>query len=340
MSPVALTAALKERSAELGFTLCGVAPAARPDTLDALTDWLAAGFHGEMGYMERRRDAYAHPDGVLPGVRSVVMLATSYHTADPPDAVDPPPGFGKVARYARGGVDYHDLLRQRMKPLAALLHEHNPGGRTRTVVDTAPLLERDFARRAGLGWFGKNTLLLNKRAGSYLLLSAILTDALLDYDPPHESAHCGTCTACLDACPTDAFIAPHVLDARRCISYLTIEAKEPIPDDLKDGCGDWLFGCDICQEVCPWNRKPARTTDPAFAPRPDLAPASAAAIVAMSDADLHAAFDGTPLDRPGPDGLRRNAENVLRNTGVNDSGLTPSPTPPPETSGSTPAALD
>ena len=313
MSPAALTAALKTRAADLGFALCGVAPAARPDTLDALTEWLAAGRHGEMGYMERRADAYAHPDGVLPGVKSVVMLATSYHTADPPAALDPPPGFGKVARYARGGADYHDLLRARMKPLAALLHEANPGGRTRTVVDTAPLLERDFARKAGLGWFGKNTLLLNKRAGSYLLLSAVLTDAVLDYDAPHEAAHCGTCTACLDACPTDAFVAPHVLDARRCIAYLTIEAKGPIPEDLRAGCGDWLFGCDVCQEVCPWNRKATRSDDPAFAPRPDLAPANAAAIAAMTDDELHAAFDGTPLDRPGPDGLRRNAAVVLEN---------------------------
>ena len=313
MPPDALTAALKTRATELGFALCGVAPAARPDTLDALHAWLDAGLAGDMGYLDRRRDAYAHPAGVLPGVRSVVMLATSYHTEDPPDAANPPPGFGKVARYARGGVDYHGLLRERMKPLATLLHETNPGGRTRAVVDTAPLLERDFARRAGLGWFGKNTLLLNKHAGSYLLLSALLTDAVLGYDPPHAASHCGTCTACLDACPTDAFVAPHVLDARRCIAYLTIEAKGPIPDDLAAGCGDWLFGCDVCQEVCPWNRKAERTADPAFAPRPDLAPANAAAIAAMTDAELEGRFRGTPLDRPGAAGMRRNAANVLRN---------------------------
>ena len=313
MTPAALTAALKAEAEAGGFALCGVAPAARPDTLDALHDWLDAGYAGEMAYLGRRRDAYAHPGGVLPGVRSVVMLATSYHTEDPPLAVDPPPGFGRVARYARGGVDYHDLLRDRMKPLAALLHEHNPGGRTRTVVDTAPLLERDFARRAGLGWFGKNTLLLNKRAGSYLLLSAILTDAVLDYDPPHEASHCGTCTACLDACPTDAFVAPHVLDARKCIAYLTIEAKGPIPDDLKDGCGDWLFGCDVCQEVCPWNRKAARTADPAFAPRPDLAPLDARRLAKMSESEFEFQFGDTPLARPGAAGMQRNAANVLRN---------------------------
>ena len=315
MPPDPLTAALKAKAADLGFALCGVAPAARPDTLDHLHAWLDAGMHGEMGYLDRRRDAYAHPSGVLPGVKSVVMLATSYHTEDPPAATDPPPGFGKVARYARGGVDYHGLLRDRMRPLAALLHEAHPGGRTRAVVDTAPLLERDFARRAGLGWFGKNTLLLNKHAGSYLLLSALLTDAVLDYDPPHESAHCGTCTACLDACPTDAFTAPHVLDARKCIAYLTIELKgdEPIPDDLKDGCGDWLFGCDVCQEVCPWNNKATRTTDPAFTPREDLAPADATAIAAMTDEEIEERFAGTPLVRPGPAGLRRNAANVLRN---------------------------
>ena len=173
----------------------------------------------------------------------------------------------RVARYATGTRDYHDVLRERLSELADFVHGQLPGCRTRGIVDTAPLLERDFARRAGLGWFGKNTMLLDRHFGSWFFLAALLIDQPLDPDAGDQTNHCGTCTACLDACPTDAFPEPYVLDARRCISYLTIELRnEPIPTELREGLGDWVFGCDICQEVCPWNRDAPATSEPEFEP--------------------------------------------------------------------------
>jgi epoxyqueuosine reductase len=308
---------LKAEAARLGFCLAGIAPAVSPEGFSSLTEWLARGMAGEMHYIERRRDAYEHPSGVLESVRSVVMLAMNYHTDD---ASEPSPATGRVARYAWGTADYHDLLRDRLKQLADFLHQHRPGCRTRGVVDTAPLLERDFARRAGLGWFGKNTVLINRRAGSWLFLAGLLTDVALTPDAPHETAHCGTCTRCLDACPTDAFPEPYVLDARRCISYLTIELRnQPIPIDLRDGMGDWLFGCDICQDVCPWNRKAPRTSESAFQPQPDLRPADAIGLLQLDAAAFKARFRHTPLERPGRAGLLRNAAIVLGNTVRSDS---------------------
>ena len=190
-----------------------------------------------------------------------------------------------------------------------------PGAVTRGIVDTAPLLERDFARLAGLGWFGKNTLLINKQAGSWLFLSALLVDFELEYDAPHAASHCGTCTRCLDACPTDAFVAPYVLDARKCISYLTIELREPIPVELRAGMGEWVFGCDVCQDVCPWNRKAPVKADPDFEPRAELSPLNAAELLRLGDAEFRQRFRGTPLSRPKRAGLLRNAAIVLGNSG-------------------------
>jgi epoxyqueuosine reductase len=221
----------------------------------------------------------------------------------------------QVARYAQGPADYHDVLKDRLRAVAEVLHELAPGCRTRAVVDTAPLLERDFARLAGLGWFGKNTMLIHKRSGSYLLLGALLTDVELDYDQPHHTSHCGTCTRCLDVCPTDAFPEPYQLDARKCISYLTIELKGPIPADLRSGIGDWLFGCDLCQDVCPWNRKSPTTDDPVFQPRADLAPADALDMLRLTRDEFRLRFRNSPLARPGYNGLRRNAAIVLGNSG-------------------------
>jgi epoxyqueuosine reductase len=210
----------------------------------------------------------------------------------------------KIARYARG-PDYHDIIRDRLKRLLAWLREQEPGCRGRGVVDTAPLLERDFARRAGLGWVGKNTMLINKHRGSYFFLGALLTDLALRPDPPHAASHCGTCTACLDACPTQAFAGPGWLDARRCISYLTIELRGSVPGDLRPGVGDWLFGCDVCQQVCPWNR------------RDDTEPTAVdpAELLGLSEEGFRARFSGTALTRAGRAGLLRNAALVLGNVG-------------------------
>ena len=303
---------LKSEALRLGFELVGIAPAVSPVGISALREWLDRGFAGEMSYMERRRDAYAHPDSVLPGVRSVVMLGLNYRTEEP---VPSEPSHGKISRYAWGTTDYHTVLREKLKRLSQFVKQREPQSRTRGVVDTAPLLERDFARLAGLGWFGKNTLLINKRQGSWLFLSALLTDLELQYDSPHETSHCGTCTRCLEACPTAAFDAPYVLDARKCISYLTIELRGSIPEPLRTGLGDWLFGCDICQDVCPWNKKAPTTTEPAFQPRDDLRQVAARRLLRMSQEEFDQEFAETPLARPGRAGLLRNAAIVLGNSG-------------------------
>lgn len=306
-----LSERLKAEARRLGFDLVGVAPAVSPSGFSALTKWIAQGYAGEMQYVSRREKAYEHPKHVLEGVKSLIVLGTNYRTDDPPT---PQSGQARVSRYAWGAADYHDLLRNRLKQLGNVLHELQPDCRTRGVVDTAPLLERDFARLAGLGWFGKNTLLINKQAGSWLFLSALLTDVELAYDEPHHTAHCGTCRRCLDACPTDAFPEPYVLDARRCISYLTIELREPIPVDLREGLGDWLFGCDVCQDVCPWNTKAPISSEPAFQPERDLTPADALAILQMDETQFRERFRKSPLIRPKRAGILRNAAIVLGNT--------------------------
>jgi len=311
---MSLTQELKSHARVVGFDLVGIAPATNPETFAELCEWLEQGFAGEMGYIERRRDAYQHPEHVLPPVKSVVMLGMNYRTTDPPAELKP--GQGRVSRYAWGEGDYHDLIRERLRRLADWLHEQVPGCRTRGVVDTAPLLERDFARLAGLGWFGKNTMLINKQLGSWLFLAALLTDVELEPDQPHETAHCGTCTACLEACPTNAFPEPYVLDATKCISYLTIELRDqPIPEEYREGCGEWLFGCDICNDVCPWNRKAPVSNEPVFHPRTELLPADAAELLSLDEESFRERFGKTPLARPGRSGLLRNACVVLGNRG-------------------------
>ena len=222
-------------------------------------------------------------------------------------------GHGRVSRYAWSDADYHAVARERLALLANFLHAQSPGCHTRGVIDSAPMLERDFARAAGLGWFGKNTMLINKRQGSWIFLAGLLTDVELEPDAPHETSHCGTCTRCLDACPTDAFPQPYVLDSRKCIAYLTIELKGPIPATLRSGMEDWLFGCDICQDVCPWNRKSPRKNDPAFRPRGDLNPADLIRVLALDDESFRQTFGDSALARPGRAGLLRNAAIVLGN---------------------------
>lgn len=310
MDKADLTREWKDAARRLGFALCGACPAISPAGFHRLREWLDAGYGGEMHYLPDRLDAYAHPRHVLDGVRSLLLLGMNYHTAD---AAPPGTGHGRIARYAWGEADYHDLIHERLKRLAERLRELQPGAAVRGVVDTAPLLEREFAQLAGLGWVGKNTLLLNKQAGSWFFLAALLTDVELAYDAPHEADHCGTCRACLDACPTAAFPQPYVLDATRCISYLTIELRGMIPAALRPGIGDWLFGCDVCQEVCPWNHRAPRSDEAAFSPTTDANPIELAALFSLDAAAFRRRFRHTPLWRPKRRGLLRNAAIVLGN---------------------------
>jgi epoxyqueuosine reductase len=302
---------LKDRAHALGFELAGIAPATAADGFDRLRAWLERGLAGTMDYMHRHADARRHPEGVLPDVRSVVMVGMNYSN---PQSPIPNLQLGRVARYAQG-ADYHDVLRDRLNQLLAWLQRERPGCRGRGVVDTAPLLERDFARRAGLGWFGKNTMLINRRMGSYFFLGALLVDLELRADPAHEATYCGRCTACLDACPTGAFAGPGWLDARRCISYLTIELRGSVPEPLRTGVGDWLFGCDICQEVCPWNRKAPPGLEPALQARPELERLDPIKLLGLTEEEFRRRFRGTALWRTRRRGLVRNAALVLGNVG-------------------------
>jgi epoxyqueuosine reductase len=302
---------LKQKAHELGFELVGFAAAAPADSFDRLQAWLDDGLAGAMTYMHRRSEARRHPSSILPEVRSVVMLGMNYLPSRPED-VPRPALSGRVACYAQG-QDYHDVLRCKLNQLLAWVQTEVPDCRGRGVVDTAPLLERDFARRAGLGWFGKNTMLLNKRLGSFFFLGALLLSLELQPDSGHDTSHCGTCTACLDACPTHAFPEPGLLDARRCISYLTIELRGSIPAELRPQVGDWVFGCDICQDVCPWNRKAPAGTEPAFQPRADLEPVDLLQLLSLSEAEFRGRFRGTALTRARRRGLVRNGAIALGN---------------------------
>lgn len=300
---------LKDEARRLGFSLCGIAVAGPADGFDRFVGWLDDGFHGEMGYLREQAEARRHPESILPSVRSVVMvgLDDTVPAADTPVPALPRSvdmNAGKIARFAVGR-DYHLAIWRRLDGLQAWLENALPGSRTRGVADSAPLLERDFARRAGLGWVAKNTMLINKVRGSYIMLGAMLTDAELTPDEPHTAAHCGTCTACLDACPTDAFVSPGVLDARRCISYLNIEVKGPIPSQLREGVGEWLYGCDVCQDVCPWNRKR----------RTDTLAVDSRQVLGMDAAEFKRVFGATTMTRVHRAGLARNAAIVLGNSG-------------------------
>jgi epoxyqueuosine reductase len=311
-----LSSDLKDEASRLGFPLVGICPAVTPDdAVGRLRRWLAAGYAGEMSYIGERLPAYADPNRVLDGARSVVMLAFPYRTAEP---TAPEAGAGRIARYAWGQADYHDVLHARLKQLAAWLQERAPQVKVRGVVDSAPIMEREFAQLSGLGWIGKNTLLLHRTWGSYFFLAALLTDLELAYDEPFAADHCGTCRACLDSCPTDAFPAPYVLDATRCISYLTIELRGAIPESLRAGLGDWLFGCDICQDVCPWNRRTSQSTTAdqlPFEPRPDANPLELLPLFDLSEEQFRERFRQTPLWRAKRRGILRNAATVLGNQG-------------------------
>jgi epoxyqueuosine reductase len=318
----ALSTRLKEKARELGFALSGIAPATDADGFPRFRDWLQRGFAGEMAYLHTQGEQRRHPDSILETVRSVLMVGMEYERgrgkAEGGEDCSgsafrlPPSPFGQVAAYA-AGPDYHRFIWDRLNALAAWLEAEAPGGHTEAVADTAPLLERDFARRAGLGWVGKNTMLINTRRGSFFFLGAVLTDLELTPDAAFATSHCGTCTACLDACPTKAFPEPFVLDATKCISYLTVELRSGIPLELREPMGNWLYGCDVCQDVCPWNRK--QSGGVAFPHDPELAWLDPVELLGLDANAFRTRFKKTSLWRNRRAGLLRNAAVVLGNIG-------------------------
>ena len=303
-----LTSQIRDQAQQLGFVLFGVAPAIASPDYPKLVEWIERGYAGEMSYFRDRQSAYRHPSGILAGAKSIIVLAYPY---DSGPANEISAGSGRVARYVWSGVDYHDVIHPKLKQLCRQITGHYENSHARGIVDTAPLLEREFAQLAGLGWRGKNTLLLNKNLGSYFFLACVLVDISLTADQPHSTDHCGTCTACLDACPTDAFPSPGILDATRCISYLTIEHRGAIDLELRAGMGDWVFGCDICQEVCPWNRKRVRQAEEQSPAQ--LESIELGALLAITEDEFRARFRKTPLWRSRRRGILRNAAIVLGN---------------------------
>lgn len=312
-TPEALAQRLKAHAYGLGFDLVGIAALGTPRTYDAYRAWLDAGHHGTMHYMAGD-GATLRRDATLPhlGATHAIVVGMNYGGREP---------SGPVARYARGD-DYHDVLRERLRELHRWL-ETDVGHaiNARPYVDSAPILERDLAQQAGLGWFGKNTMLINPRIGSFFFLASLFVEYTLQPDAPFDADRCGTCTRCLDACPTQAFTAPHVLDARRCISYLTIELRDAIDEALRAAMGDHVYGCDVCQEVCPWNvRFATHLREPSFAPRAGLDTTDArqlsTQLLALSPNDFSAQFKNSAIKRAKRRGLARNAAVVLGNVGA------------------------
>jgi epoxyqueuosine reductase len=305
--------AIQERARQLGFDACHFTSALPPDTAAHFQRWLSAGLHGGMAYLQRNAHKRVAPARVLAGARSVITLAASYADTKPerPPAAPPP---GEIARYARF-TDYHDVLGVRLKSLRDFVNQlGGPGARSLWYVDTGPLLERDLAQRAGLGFIGKHTNLISRKLGNWFFLAEIITTLELPPDAP-ERNHCGSCARCLAACPTAAILAPFQLDARRCVSYLTIELRGAIPVELRPALGNRIFGCDDCLAVCPWNRFAREGSLMAPHRREDLSAPDLAGLLSLDEAAFRARFAGTPMLRAGRRGLLRNVCVALGNVG-------------------------
>jgi epoxyqueuosine reductase len=305
---------IRAKAAELGFAACGLARAdAAPRAGERLHQWLADGRHGGMIWMEERKHHRESPAGLWPEVRSIIALGLSYAPKEDPLRLADEGGVGRISVYAQGG-DYHDVMKRALKALGRWLAKE-AGCDLKVFVDTAPVMEKPLAEAAGLGWQGKHTNLVSRTAGSWLFLGAIYTTLDLDPDTPGSDS-CGSCTACQTACPTDAFPAPYQLDARRCISYLTIEHAGPIPREFRRGIGNRIYGCDDCLAVCPWNKfAAAAQANLAFAPRAELVAPELADLLALDDAGFRQVFAGSPIKRIGRDKMTRNALIAAGNSG-------------------------
>lgn len=304
-----IKSAVVARAIELGFAECRVARALPAAHRDVFERWIAEGRHGDMAWMAKSPARRADPREILPGARSIIVLAMNYYQAGSH------PGAGyRIARYAWND-DYHDLIEGKLRDLAAVLGSY--GGQQRWYVDTGPVLERDFASESGLGWNGKSTMQIHRHLGTWFFLAEIITTLPLQPDPSGRDL-CGRCTRCMDACPTGAITVPHQLDARRCISYLTIEHKGPIPMELRSAIGDRLYGCDDCLDACPWNRFAAASREAAFQAREAVFSKSLAELLALSDEEFRALFARSPIKRIKRPGFLRNVCIVLGNVGTPD----------------------
>jgi epoxyqueuosine reductase len=318
-----LEEAIRGKAAELGFAACGFA---RADAADAagleLKRWIEAGHHGTMGWMEERAHHRVSPRALWPDAKSAVALGMSYAPATDPLALAERPELGRISAYAQGG-DYHKTVKKALKALARFIVDQAPS-ELKVFVDTAPVMEKPLAQAAGIGWQGKHTNVVSREHGSWLFLGVILTSLELEPDAPADKGrHCGSCTRCLDACPTQAFIGPHRIDARRCISYLTIEHDGPIPDEFRAAMGNRIYGCDDCLAVCPWNRfADAASANRAFLPRAELAAPALADLLALDDASFREMFAGSPIKRIGVKRMIRNCLIAAGNS--RDVALVPS----------------
>jgi epoxyqueuosine reductase len=322
-----MAALVKQAAHDAGFELAGIAPVAQFPELSHFSEWIAAGHAGEMQYLEKRDAAgdlkRASLRSVAPWARSVIVCAINYNTAHPYSTQAGDTERGWISRYAWSKEDYHDAVLRRLRAVEDCLRtlsDQTRAMQTLRYVDTGPLVERVYAKYAGLGWIGKNTCILNQQMGSWLFLGVIITSLELTPDFPAPD-RCGTCTRCIDACPTDALIAPYQLDSNRCISYLTIEKRGEILEEMREGVGRHVFGCDICQDVCPWNRKAPSTRADEFQPREGLVNPALQWLAEMTTEGFRDTFRGSPIRRTKRSGLRRNAVVAMGNSG--DRGFSP-----------------
>lgn len=295
---------IKQEALRLGFMSCGIAKA---DFLEAeaprLENWLKANHHGEMGYMENHFDKRLDPRILVEGAKSIVSLTLNYFTEEKQADINAP----KISKYAYG-MDYHFVIKDKLQELMAFIREHIGEVDGRCFVDSAPVMDKAWAQKAGLGWRGKNSNLISKQAGSFFFLAELIIDLELEYDNPFPTDHCGSCTRCIDACPTQAIVAPYTVDGSRCISYLTIELKNEIPLEFKDKMDNWMFGCDVCQDVCPWNRFSTIHQEEKFTPKEDLLGLNKSELLDMTDEVFKRVFKNSPVKRTKYSGLKRNID--------------------------------
>jgi len=295
---------IKNEAQKLGFLFCGISKAEfLEEEAPRLESWLKKNMHGEMQYMENHFDKRLDPRLLVDGAKSVISLGINYYTNNKQDDPNAP----KISKYAYG-IDYHTVIKDKLRQLLQIINEKIGEVGGRVFVDSAPVLDKAWAKKAGMGWIGKNSNLLNKKAGSFFFLAELIIDLELEYDISPTLDHCGTCTNCIDACPTDAIVGPYIVDGSRCISYLTIELKNEIPQEFKGKMDNWMFGCDICQDVCPWNRFSILNTEPAFNPHPELLHLKADDWQEITQDVFQKVFKNSAVKRTKFTGLKRNIE--------------------------------